>query len=300
MWRKWKGMPFWLPFFASDLDIDIFLNCVKPWMCEAFIFKVRKQPSDSGGNVRSVAKRRKHSQRSDVVGTAEFAQQVQDIVNNDSSNSMWIIALQLEVAESTIGLVVHEDLGYQSYVMRRGQFMSQKNLGKPCHLVSALAEQAQAPWETRRAVVFFWWEELWPRPKLPSSVLAVVSNEGRVMLPHFFQQGLRTNSKAPDRVVKYCHCGYYGQHQWAPLDHGLQPVLKPHWLSRCRWRWFYRRKLENTTNCVQIYFFFWLNPPLYFRIPCTPCMHAYTYAKGMLLTIGKDFLCFVHCITGSL
>lgn len=56
-------------------------------------------------------------------------------------------AKQLEVAKFTIGLLVHEDLRYQSYLMRRGQFISQKNPGKPCHLVQALVEQAKHPEE---------------------------------------------------------------------------------------------------------------------------------------------------------
>lgn len=72
-----------------NLDIAIFLNVSSP-----SVFKVREQLSDSDREVASVAKRKRHLQRSDVVRTAEFVQLVQDIVNDDASKSTKPVAKQ--------------------------------------------------------------------------------------------------------------------------------------------------------------------------------------------------------------
>lgn len=130
-------------------------------------------------------------------------------------------AKQLEVAEFTIRLLVHEDLRYQSYLMRQGQFMSQKNPGKPCHLVQALVEQATHPEEPD--MLWFFSDEnnfdqdekvnrrndgwlcassnkvsmvMWTKSPSSAMVLVIPSNEGHVVPRHFFQQRLWDNSKA--------------------------------------------------------------------------------------------------------
>lgn len=89
----------------SDSEIANFFKVAR-----SFVFKVRNELKASGGDVLSVAKRKKHSKRSDVVRTAEFIQQVQDIIINDPRKSMRAIAKQLNVAETTIRRVVHEDI----------------------------------------------------------------------------------------------------------------------------------------------------------------------------------------------
>lgn len=89
----------------SDSEIANFFKVAR-----SFVFKVRNELKASGGDVSSVAKRKKHSKRSDIIRTAEFIQQVQDIILNSPSKSMRAIAKQLKVAESTIRRVVHEDI----------------------------------------------------------------------------------------------------------------------------------------------------------------------------------------------
>lgn len=105
----------------SDSEIATILNVAR-----SFVLKVRKELVTHRGDVSTMAKRKKHSQQTDVVRTAEFVQQVQETIIDDPSMSMRSIAQHLQVTESTIRCVMHGDLRYQSYVMRRGQFMSDK------------------------------------------------------------------------------------------------------------------------------------------------------------------------------
>ncbi|KPU74657.1 uncharacterized protein Dana_GF26712 [Drosophila ananassae] len=103
----------------SDLEISTFLKVAR-----SFVYKVRQELQSSGGNVKSTGKRKKHEQRSDCVKTPKFIEQVQDTVDLDPSKSMRAVARDLNVSEGLIRKIVHEDLRYKSYVMRRGQFMS--------------------------------------------------------------------------------------------------------------------------------------------------------------------------------
>jgi len=73
--------------------------------------------------VESVAKHKKHETRSDKVRTSQFVQKVQDIIDEDPSKSIRTISKDLQVSECTIR-IIHEDIRYKSYAMRKGQFMS--------------------------------------------------------------------------------------------------------------------------------------------------------------------------------
>ena len=103
----------------SDSEIASFLNLARP-----FVFKVRHELQMSGGDISSVARRKKHSRRPDTIGTPDFIQQVREAVDEDPGKSMRPIAQHMDVAERTVRRVVSESLRYKSYVMRRGQFMS--------------------------------------------------------------------------------------------------------------------------------------------------------------------------------
>ncbi|XP_011068611.1 PREDICTED: uncharacterized protein LOC105154645 isoform X1 [Acromyrmex echinatior] len=103
----------------SDLEISEFLN-----LARSFVHKVRRELEVSNGNVQSVAKRKTHKARSDTVRTSQFVQQVQGIIDEDPSKSIRAISRDLQVSECTIRRIVHEDIRYKSYVMRKGQFMS--------------------------------------------------------------------------------------------------------------------------------------------------------------------------------
>lgn len=159
-----------------------------------------------------MAKQKKCLQRSDVFRTPEFVQLVQDIVNDDASKCTRAIDTQLEVAESIIRLVVHEDLRYQ--------FLSQETKRNHVTRSKRLLNKLKLPDEPDMLWFFFLTRTLtmtkrptggmtdtsmYPnevpmvlRTKFssPVMVLAVVSSEGDVMLPRSFQQDFWVNSKA--------------------------------------------------------------------------------------------------------
>lgn len=103
----------------SDLEISQFLKVAR-----SFVHKVRRELEAPDDDVENVAKRKKHERRSDSVRTPQFVQQVQVIIDGNLSKSIRIIARDLHVSECTIRRIVHEDIQYKSYAMRRGQFMS--------------------------------------------------------------------------------------------------------------------------------------------------------------------------------
>ena len=103
----------------SDVEIARFLEVAR-----SFVHKVRKELEASSGDMSPVAKRKKASQRSDSIRTPQFVQRVQNIIDANPGTSMRAISRDLQVSEGTIRNVVHEDIRYKSYVMRKGQFMS--------------------------------------------------------------------------------------------------------------------------------------------------------------------------------
>ena len=70
----------------------------------------------------SVIKRREHKLCSVTVKTPQFVQQVQDTIDEDPSKSIRAVSRELQVSECTVLRIVHEDIRYKSFVMRRGQF----------------------------------------------------------------------------------------------------------------------------------------------------------------------------------
>ena len=105
----------------SDLEISRFLKVAR-----SFVYKVRKELEAKNGNVSPVSKCKKHSKRSDITRTLEFIQQVQQTIDDNPRKSMTSLAKEFHVSEGTIRKVVHEDIRYKSFVMRKGQFMSEK------------------------------------------------------------------------------------------------------------------------------------------------------------------------------
>ena len=205
----------------SDLQIAQFLKVAR-----SFVFKVLKELKDKNGQISPVAKRKKHQQRSDSIRTPEFVQRVQNIIDESPQKSMRSIAKDLNVSEATIRRTCHEDLRYKSYVMKRGQFISEttkeNRLVRSKRLVSKLKHPAE------QDILWFFSDEKnfdqdqkvnrrndrWlcadpsevPRvmhTKFPATVmvLGVVSNEGHVMPPHFFTQGMKINAAAYIEVL---------------------------------------------------------------------------------------------------
>lgn len=161
------------------------------------------------------------------IKTTQFIQQIQAIVDENPSKSIRALARDLKVSEGLVRRVVHEDLRYKSYVMRRGQFMSAQTREQRTIRGKRLLNKLKHP-EAPNMLWFFSDEknfdqdqkinrrnDRWlcseptevPRvmhTKFPATVmvLGVVSNEGHVMPPHFFSQGLRVNAAAYIEVLE--------------------------------------------------------------------------------------------------
>ena len=143
-----------------------------------------------------------------------FVQQVQGIIDEDPSKSIKAISRDLQVSECTIRRIVHEDIWYKSYVMRKGQFMSAQTREQRFVRAQRLLNKLKHP-EIPDMLWFYSDEKNFNQDQKinrqsdrwlcanPSDVpyvmhtkfsatvvvLGVVSNEGHVMLPHFFPQG---------------------------------------------------------------------------------------------------------------
>jgi len=101
----------------NDLEISQFLKFAR-----SFVHKVRRELEATDGNVKSVAKHKKHEARSDRVKTSHFVQQIQGIIDEDPSKSIraresfkFLSAQSVALSTKTSGT---------SPTMRKGQFMS--------------------------------------------------------------------------------------------------------------------------------------------------------------------------------
>ena len=193
----------------------------------SFVYKVKRSLDESGGDVQSVAKRKKHSRRSDAIRDDDFIAKVQNIVGDDPSKSIRAIARELQVHHKTVWRCIHEDLRYSSYVMRRGQFMTQQTKENRYEKSKKLLCEIKHPEEPK--MLWFFSDEknfdqdqkvnrrndrwLCQDPedvphvmhtKFPATVmvLSVVSNQGDVMPPHFFKKGHRVNAEEYVKVLR--------------------------------------------------------------------------------------------------
>ena len=78
----------------SDLKISNFLHVAR-----SFVHKIRLEFKGCDGNVSCVAKRKKHSHRSDSVRIPEFIWNVQNIIGENAERSMRSIAKEPQVSE---------------------------------------------------------------------------------------------------------------------------------------------------------------------------------------------------------
>jgi DDE superfamily endonuclease len=210
----------------NDSEIATFLNVSRSFVC-----KIRNKVIVSDGDVQIVAERKKHSQRFDTIRKDDFVRKVDDIITVNRSKSIRAIAREINVSESTVRRVVHDDIKYKSYVMRRGHFMSAKNRENRLIRSKRLLNNLKHPEEPN--ILWFFSDEknfdqdqkvnrkndrwlcsdpsevpIVMHTKFPSSVMVfgVVTNEGHVMPPYFFPQGLRVNADAYietlDTIVK--------------------------------------------------------------------------------------------------
>ncbi|UYV80082.1 hypothetical protein LAZ67_18001632 [Cordylochernes scorpioides] len=179
------------------------------------IYRVKKQFDEADSNKEGIATRKKHSRRSD-----------REKIDGNPGKSMRAIAKEMDVGSMTIVRTIHEDLGLKSYALRKGQLLTEnmKNnrKGKAAALLNNLKHDSFG------MLRFFSDEKNFdvdqkvnPRndrwickdpseipvvmhTKFPASVmvLGVISSEGDVMPPHFFEKGLRMNADTYINVLE--------------------------------------------------------------------------------------------------
>lgn len=188
----------------------------------SLVYRVKKSFDDgmaAGDPTAVTAHRKQHSRRSDTLRTPAFVAQLQALVDEDPGKSVRSLAKELGVSEGTIRNAVHEDLRYNSYARRKGQFMSETTKERRYQKARALLNRLKHP-STNNQLVFFSDEKTFHQDqkvnsrndrwlckeisevpivmhtKFPATVmvLGVVSNEGDVMPPHFFEKGLKVNA----------------------------------------------------------------------------------------------------------
>ncbi|UYV73144.1 PTPRD [Cordylochernes scorpioides] len=186
----------------------------------------KKQFDEADSNKEGIATRKKHSRRSDRVRGEEFVKNVKEKIDGNPGKSMRAIAKEMDVGSMTIVRTIHEDLGLKSYALRKGQLLTEnmKNnrKGKAATLLNNLKHDSFG------MLRFFSDEknfdvdqkvnprnDLWickdpseipvvMHMKFPASVmvLGVISSEGDVMPPHFFEKGLRMNADTYINVLE--------------------------------------------------------------------------------------------------
>ncbi|UYV73528.1 hypothetical protein LAZ67_10003973 [Cordylochernes scorpioides] len=190
------------------------------------IYRVKKQFDEADSNKEGIATRKKHSRRSDRVRGEEFVKNVKEKIDGNPGKSMRAIAKEMDVGSMTIVRTIHEDLGLKSYALRKGQLLTEnmKNnrKGKAAALLNNLKHDSFG------MLRFFSDEKNFdvdqkvnPRndrwickdpseipvvmhTKFPASVLVlgIISSEGDVMPPHFFEKGLRMNADTYINVLE--------------------------------------------------------------------------------------------------
>ncbi|UYV63308.1 hypothetical protein LAZ67_2003707 [Cordylochernes scorpioides] len=190
------------------------------------IYRVKKQFDEADSNKEGIATRKKHSRRSDRVRGEEFVKNFKEKIDGNPGKSMRAIAKEMDVGSMTIVRTIHDDLGLKSYALRKGQLLTEnmKNnrKGKAAALLNNLKHDSFG------MLRFFSDEKNFdvdqkvnPRndrwickdpseipvvmhTKFPASVmvLGVISSEGDVMPPHFFEKGLRVNADTYINVLE--------------------------------------------------------------------------------------------------
>ncbi len=169
-------------------------------------------------DVRAQPKKR----RSDVVPRAKVNKLRAKIASNPSK-SYGKLGKEVGLHRTTVAKIVKNDLGMKSYVRRRCQILSAENKARRLARARILLNRLKAP-EARtdgaQKLIFYSDEknfqqdqahnkrnDRWiateraevpgiARTKFPAQVmvLGVISNEGDVMPPYFFEQGLKVNT----------------------------------------------------------------------------------------------------------
>ncbi|UYV71114.1 hypothetical protein LAZ67_8001791, partial [Cordylochernes scorpioides] len=190
------------------------------------IYRVKKQFDEADSNKEGIATRKKHSRRSDRVRGEEFVKNVKEKIDGNPGKSMRAIAKEMDVGSMTIVRTIREDLGLKSYALRKGQLLTEnmKNnrKGKAAALLNNLkhdsfgmlrffsdeknfdVDQKVNPRNDRWICKDRSEIPVVMHTKFPASVmvLGVISSEGDVMPPHFFEKGLRMNADTYINVLE--------------------------------------------------------------------------------------------------
>ncbi|UYV61469.1 hypothetical protein LAZ67_1004962, partial [Cordylochernes scorpioides] len=190
------------------------------------IYRVKKQFDEADSNKEGIATRKKHSRRSDRVRGEEFVKNVKEKIDGNPGKSMRAIAKEMDVGSMEIVRTIHEDLGLKSYALRKGQLLTEnmKNnrKGKAAALLNNLkhdsfgmlrffsdennfdVDQKVNPRNDRWICKDPSEIPVVMHTKFPASVmvLGVISSEGDVMPPHFFEKGLRMNADTYINVLE--------------------------------------------------------------------------------------------------
>lgn len=182
---------------------------------KATVYRIAKQfrVAEEEEEGSATSSRKKHDRSECRKRNATFLEQLQQMIDDDPAISMRDLAARLQVGVQTIHNAIHDDLRYRSYVLKVRQLLTdaikERRLAKCMLLLSSMKH------ETAGHLRFFSDEKIFTvdaktnrrndrflaqdpedvpivcRTKYPASVhvLLVVSSEGDVMPPHFFDKG---------------------------------------------------------------------------------------------------------------
>ena len=124
-----------------------FKNCTfsQSWK----IHKIHKELEKENDNAMSVSKCKKHSTHSDTMRTHKFIHNVKQTIDENWGQSMRSIVKMLHVSEKRVRRNVHEDIRYKSYVMKRGNFISEKSKENRLNRSKRLLNKLKNPTEAR-------------------------------------------------------------------------------------------------------------------------------------------------------
>ena len=182
---------------------------------------------ENDGNADNITARRKKRSRSlGATRTDEFVAEVKRKVDEDGNKSYAKLAAEMGCSKQTIANTINKDLGYTSYKKRHRMILTEAT--RESRRVKAAALLNNLKHETAGLLRFFSDEKNFSQDqksnrqndrwicqnvdevpvvkhsKFPSSVmvLGVISSEGDVMPPHFFEKGLRVDTAIYIDVMK--------------------------------------------------------------------------------------------------
>ena len=174
--------------------------------------------------------RKVHNRRKDAKDKQDrnFVRKLQRKINKDPGRPIRRLAADLGVDEKTIRNYLKLHIRYKSYKMRKGQFMSDSTKATRFEKAKKLLNKIKNLGKKKTTLIFFSDEKNFTQDqkvnkqndrwlcevpeevpivmstKFPAAVmvLGVVSNEGDIMPPHFFERGLRVNAEVYIDVMR--------------------------------------------------------------------------------------------------